>query len=149
MPPTVYSRELVGLGDNPLMSMLSPKIQSALATCVALLQLSVLPATYVLHLGCQHHCSHPGGASACGHGSSCPFHRHRQESNESPRHEGGSHHDSDQCGICQAAFAWTITTPQVAELVCVGTTEILSQSSSVKCESADRYRQPDRGPPVC
>ena len=129
------------------MSMLSQKTRIAAATCLALVQLSVLPATYVLHIGCDDpHCSHTAGTVECGHGHSCPFHHHHSDE-EKPKKS--SHHDSDQCRVCQVAFASTIASPEVAEISCSGTVAVLSHGNAVEFDSAQPYCHPGRGPPAC
>ena len=125
-------------------------------TCfVALLQLAVLPATYVLHVGCEH--SHSDGdhdqglitgVVSCfsGHHCSCSHHSPAHKADdESPT--PGEPHDSDSCRICQAAFATSAADFFAPQLTAIGTISVLPRPKINIPASAPRYRSNSRGPP--
>ncbi len=131
------------------MSMLPAKFNIAIAACVALVQLAVLPATYVLHIGCEHEdCSISANADQCGHGRCCPFHHHEAPGKHPPK-KGERRHDSDECRVCQTAFASIIASPKVACLTCHELLTIISQRSAVITDSVELACHPGRGPPAC
>ena len=138
---------LVGPGVEPtLMSMFPTKIRTAIAAGVVLVQLSLLPATYVLHLGCEHSgCSHARTSGSCAHSDTCPFHNHHSDESHG---EDEKPHDSDQCRVCQTAFAFSIASQESAELTCSGNVELLSDRCTDFLDSADPYRHFSRGPPA-
>ena len=130
------------------------------ALCVVSLQLFVLPATSVLHLGCAHAgCDHHGGAhtestSAHPQAGSCVcrcgahhVHGDARQSEDSEK-SGHGHHDSHNCRICQTAFA-LITAESFA--VClqvhavVGTIDAPTESAP---DCPLEFDCPGRGPPA-
>ena len=133
------------------MSMFPLKIRIAFAACLAMVQLTVLPATYVLHIGCEHaHCSHSDGAYECVHGHCCPFHQHEHrqhgDRDESNAPEEGRH-DSDECRICRAAFAVFATDSFSPRLTVTGTVTVLAEIKIATPATAPRHRVKGRAPP--
>jgi len=137
-----------------LMSKTHHKFRRAFAFCVALLQLVTLPATYCLHVGCEH--SHddahgsgiisvlatcfPGGHCNCSHHTP-----HERSGSESPSPE--EPHDSDSCPVCQAAFATSAADFFAPRLTAFTTVSVLSEPEMSVPVSAPRYSSKSRGPP--
>jgi len=121
--------------------------RTAFIGCFALLQVALLPATYVVHIGCDHHHSvAPHSASCHHHGHSHCDHRATDNSkqNDAPDHK----HDSDECPVCQVAFAAQMAEANTPELHVSDLTEA-AEAVAVTLPCADaRYAMPVRGPPT-
>lgn len=122
-------------------------IRSALIGCFALLQVALLPATYVVHLGCEHDHSVVEQLSHCHHHG----HRHcdQHATDDTKQEDAPSHkHDSDECPICQIAFASQLADGDTPELVTSDLTEAArALAVTIPCAAA-RYAMPVRGPPA-
>ena len=128
---------------------------------IALLQLFLLPATQVLHVGCRHlHDDKPAAAvfnavetawkwcsssHCCDHCSRQAVATDDQQTNSAPVHPP---HDEDSCPVCQAVSAARIATASAVDLVSTEPVcEVLSVDSPA-VDSTPRYRVLSRGPPV-
>lgn len=116
---------------------------------VALLQLAILPATHLLHIGCG--CAHSSevhdGAKSCpfGHCCSCGHHSaDRGTEQDSPSEP----HDSDSCAVCKAAFAVTTVEFDLPPLLFLAETGRLQCPSCIAPELSAPYRLLSRGPPA-
>jgi len=138
-----------------LMSKTRHNFRRVFTLCVALLQLSTLPATYLLHVGCEHARddeNHEHGLIAfvvscfSGHHCSCTHHSPNRSSNsESPSRE--EPHDSESCPVCQAAFATATADFFAPRLATVGTVSLLAEPEVAGPASRPQYRIYSRGPP--
>ena len=144
-----------------LMSRKMRSIRLAFTAGVVLLQLFMLPAAQLLHIGCDH--THPAGtcetpaeaasqvhrghAHCCHHGHS--HHSHGQKSSQGePEQAPTAPHDSDSCPICQVVLA-----ARIGELYSV---QVPFSDLVVACSSpcvpdvhhVPEYRLSGRGPPA-
>ncbi|MEZ6130084.1 MAG: hypothetical protein R3C59_15475 [Planctomycetaceae bacterium] len=139
------------------------QFRTAFAGILVLLQLFLLPATHMLHLGCQHphgdgRCSSTSGsevaASTCAR-SHCCRHcstaaRPAEAADDQPTDSAPVHppHDEDSCAVCQVAFAARIATAAMVDLT---TTEPVCEfvpQSSQSVDPTPRYCVLSRGPPT-
>ena len=98
-------------GNTPtLMFQLPNNLKRTVASMIALLQLLTLPATFELHICCDHSYA-SDHTTKCKFGcSDCRFHRWSADDEK----DSSEPHDSHSCPICQAAFA--VTTVDVTAL---------------------------------
>jgi len=138
-----------------LMSKTHYNFRRSFVCFVALLQLAVVPATYSLHIGCEHAHSdghHNSGVVSAvvscfsGHHCDCSHHATDERSgSESPSPE--KPHDSHSCPVCQAAFATSTADFSAPGLTQFAMVSALPQAGPCVPESAERYRSKSRGPP--
>ncbi|MCA9049065.1 MAG: hypothetical protein KDA89_10085 [Planctomycetaceae bacterium] len=139
------------------------QFRTAFIGLVVLLQLFLLPATHVLHLGCQHPSDHRPAATVsvfdaveaawnwCSSSHCCDHcSKTSAKSQDSPTDSGQRRapHDEHSCPVCQAVCAPRIASTVVAEIpyresVC----EFLYPETPV-VDSIPRYSVLSRGPPV-
>lgn len=165
-------QQLVGLGvhfsQSALMSKSLSKFRTAFVGVVVALQLLLLPATNVLHLGCQH--SHEHGpitsvtasiegvvenvwgwcwpSHCCDHCSERTAVADRHSEHSPPSQPLHLPHDEDSCPICQAVFAARIATTAVVNLA---TTEPVAELVAVDSHAVypiPRHCVLSRGPPT-
>ncbi|MEP3477808.1 MAG: hypothetical protein ABJZ55_01035 [Fuerstiella sp.] len=150
------------------MSKIFSPIRLAFVSFLVLLQLFLLPAVQLLHVGCghdhAHHSAIPADAvdsgEAAGNGCStshcCQHCSTKQHSGQPPHtedqpcHSGPVHppHDDSSCAICKVVFAARIGPAADVHLVA---TEPLRESITIDSRSADmtpRYCVFSRGPPI-
>ncbi|MEQ9406534.1 MAG: hypothetical protein RIK87_02365 [Fuerstiella sp.] len=139
------------------------KIRRAFVGFLVLLQLFLLPATQVLHLGCQHAHDHgpaatssaPAGGEAtstyclsshcCHHCAKNARAADGQPTDSTPVHPS---HDEDSCAVCQAAFAARVATVSVFALTTIEPVcEFLTMDSQTVYPTP-RYCVLSRGPPT-
>ena len=138
-----------------LMSKTRNKFRRSFVCFVALLQLAVVPATYCLHIDCEH--AHSDGHSssgiisavvACFSGPHCGCsHPTFDDSSGSKPPPPQEPHDSDSCPVCQAAFATSTADFSAPELTKLATVLVLPTPELSVPVSAERYRSKSRGPP--
>ena len=141
------------------MSKTLSQFRMAFVGLIALLQLILLPATHVLHLGCQHSHddAHTFNASSeaadrscvsshcCGHCSQRTAATDADPAGSAPVHPP---HDEDSCPVCQIVFAARIATAAPVDLTTVEPVcEFLSADSPI-IYSTPRYSVLSRGPPT-
>jgi hypothetical protein len=136
------------------------QLRTAFVGFLALLQLFLLPATHVLHLGCQH--SHDDGEigssseieaaeGTCVSSYCCGHCSHRAAgTNTAPT---GSDpfdppHDEDSCHVCQTVFAAQIAAAAPADLTTVEPACEYLTVNSQTVYSIPRYCVLSRGPPT-
>ena len=138
-----------------LMSKIHHNFRRAFAFCVAVLQLATLPATYCLHLGCEHSPNdddHRSGiistVLSCfsGHHCDCSQHSTEGSSNNEPPSQNEPH-DSGSCPVCQAAFATSSADFFAPQLTATEAVSVLSEPGVTVPASAPQYRRKGRGPP--
>ena len=150
--------QLVGLGASlkTLMSKTRYTSRQAFTIFVALLQLAVLPATYTLHVGCEHagdHDHHEDGLISSivscfsGHCCSCSHHSNDDDPENDPP-SGEEPHDSDSCAVCQAAFATSTAEFFAPRLTAIGAVCLIADPEALVPASGPQYRSRSRGPPV-
>lgn len=135
------------------------QFRMAVAGLIALLQLILLPATHVLHLGCQH--SHSDGQIAstsdpeAAEGTCASFHccshcSHRAADNNPPAGSGPIEppHDEDSCQVCQTVFAAQVATTAPVDLTTVERVFEYLTLDSQTVYSTPRYSVLSRGPPA-
>lgn len=143
------------------MSKFRSHIQTTSIGFVALLQLLLLPATHVLHLGCEHPEGHGAAHSStledviswCWSSSCCDHCEHSDETSSDPANPSNDHsssdhqHDQHSCPVCHAAFAARLaTTAPLAVPVSQLTTQYVS-SYSESPQNVSRFDVQSRGPP--
>lgn len=139
------------------------QLRTAFVVLLASLQLFLLPATHVLHLGCQH--SHDHGPTAafsvfdaveaawtwCSSSHSCDHcSKTARAADDHPTDSPPVHppHDEDSCPLCQAVFAArTATTAAVDLTITEPVSEFLAENSQVP-DSTPRHCLLSRGPPT-
>ncbi len=157
-----------------LMSNAYSKFRTAFVGFVVALQIFLLPATHVLHLGCQHPTGHVhlSGASStsvfdslvdawawcwnshccdhdCGRGEKPVLVAGEPRNPDSPQeqHPAEPAHDENSCPVCQAVFAARIAaTVPVAVFVTQPLCECLAEQPPFFCETP-RFGVLSRGPP--
>jgi hypothetical protein len=121
--------------------------RTALIGCFALLQVALLPATYVVHIGCDHDHLVVEPSESCHHHGHSHCDQHATDDSkqdDTPVH----HHDSDKCLVCQVAFAAQLAGVDAPDLSTSDLTEA-ADASAVTFPCADvRYAMPVRGPPA-
>lgn len=140
-----------------LMSKTHYKFRYSLACFVALLQFAVVPATYCLHLECDH--SHSDGhydsgiisaVVSCFSGHDCDCsHDTSDDCSDSESPPPVEPHDSNSCPVCQAAFATSTADFYAPKVTETETVSVLSPPAVNPPASATRYRSKSRGPPRC
>ena len=143
-------------------------IRLAFVSFLVLLQLFLLPAVQLLHVGCGHdHAQHSAiqadvaeseeaawdsclTSHCCQHCSTKHHLGERQHTEDQPCHSGPVHppHDDSSCAICKVVFAARIGPAAAVHLL---TTEPLRESITIDSRSADvtpRYCVFSRGPPI-
>ena len=155
IPATGRAREEL----TALMSKAMYITRLAFTVCVACLQLFLLPATQLLHVGCNHsHQSADCEAHAnavhshhADHGHSCGFHHGHstpQPDGGRPDHHSHSPHDSHSCPICQIVLAARICELDEIRIPSNHLTVAWSGPHVPEVCSAPGYILPSRGPPV-
>ena len=145
------------------MSKTLSQFRTAFVGFIALLQLLLLPATQMLHLGCQHSSDHGPTATVsvfdaveaawtwydsshcCDHCSKAAKVADNQPTDSGPAHPP---HDEDSCPVCQAVFAArTATTAAVDLTATVPVCEFVAEDLQA-VYSTPRYCVLSRGPPA-
>ena len=146
--------------QTALMSKAFLNFQAAFVGFIAVLQLALLPATYVLHVGCGYaHGNRPStSASAaqiafgwfasshcCDHCSQRSNVADDQPTDSDPVHPP---HDEDSCPVCQAAFAARMATVATVDLNTTNPVCDCITGNSQAVNSTPRYSVLSRGPPT-
>lgn len=149
-----------------LMSKTRYNFKQSFVCLVALLQLAVVPATYCLHIDCEHghdDVDHSSGfistIVSCFVGHHCDCSEQVSENNRSEELPSKSHdseaphtpeapHDSHTCSVCQTAFAMSVAEFSAPVLADFGTVSVPPPLKEAAPASAERYRNHSRGPPV-
>jgi len=147
------------------MSKAFSQFRTAFVGFVALLQLVLLPATHVLHLGCQHPHGHVHTSDSsvfdtledvwgwCRKSHCCDHCQTSARDSDAARNAPNQRpaeqpHDEDSCPVCQAVFAARIgTTAPVAVLQTQPIRECLAEYSPSFRETP-RFSVLSRGPPL-
>lgn len=145
------------------MSKTLSKSRTAFAGFVVVLQLFLLPATHVLHLGCQHSDDDASIATVsvfdalenawercwsshcCDHCAKPAAVADDQPTDSSPIHPP---HDEDSCPVCHAAFAARIATTAAVDLSTAQPVCEFPAVDSHAVYSTSRYCVLSRGPPT-
>ena len=148
------------------MSKKSAKTRIAFFSGLALLQLILLPANQLLHVGCDH--SHAGGAADSGTHASCPpasavsattslchckcHHSHApansSRSGDSSEGDRETPHDSGNCPLCQVVLAARIATLHVVQVPVSARQVPCSAPVAPLPVEEPIYRCLSRGPPI-
>ena len=139
------------------------QFRTAFIGLVVLLQVFLLPATHVLHPGCQHSSDHRPAATVsvfdaveaawiwCSSSHCCEHcSKTSAKSQDSPTDSdhGRAPHDEHSCPVCQAVFAPRIASTAIAEIAdCQPVCEFLCPETPV-VDSIPRYSVLSRGPPM-
>ncbi|MCH2203422.1 MAG: hypothetical protein MK102_15745 [Fuerstiella sp.] len=118
---------------------------------IALLQVAMAPLTHVVHVGCHYHAHSPvatAHSSSFHHAHGHHAHGHHShgdsESDNVPDHS----HDSDNCAVCQAAFAAQIADCPASRQPAADLTILTPVSPQQMTRGEFRYAMPVRGPPA-
>ncbi len=143
----------------PLMSIRMRSIRLAFTAGVALLQLFLLPASQLLHVGCNHShdlsvCETPTSAPPVDHHSHahCSHHGHRHSGQDDSHHDSEhaptAPHDSDNCPICQVVLAARIGELDAVYVPSSQLEVACSPCSAPDVQCAPQYSLLSRGPPA-
>ena len=135
------------------------QFRTAFVGFLVLLQLFLLPATEVLHLGCQHKHDHGSAAvvsdlksveaarNNCSSSHRCD---HCSKTDDHPNDSIPAHesHDEDSCPVCQAAFAARIATTTNSSLTTSDRVCKFVIADAAAVFSTPRYCVLSRGPPA-
>ena len=129
---------------KPMFSLFEP-LRILNVVGIALLQVAIAPLTYVVHIGCHHDARSSTVAPSCSGHAHCHHHRHGgSQPDKVPDHS----HDSDNCPVCQVAFAAQIAgCPAAGPPATDLTVPTPVSAPQVMCIEF-RYTFPVRGPPV-
>lgn len=153
--------------QNTLMSKTFLNIRTFVSCFVALLQIFLLPATHMFHLGCQHghvHSLVPAvvetigdvkgscrSSHSCNHGAGAESvackNVDEQSSGEPGRSPVEMPHDEDSCPVCQAVFASQIASSGSVDLLFSRPTCGSLVACSPIPREFPRYVVLSRGPP--
>ena len=139
------------------------QLRTAFVGFIVLLRLFLLPATHLLHLGCQH--SHDHGPIAafsvfdaveaalnwCSSSHSCDHcSKTARAADDHPTDSPPVHpqHDEDSCAVCQAVFAARIATAAAVDLTTTEPVAEFRTENSRVPDSTPRYCLLSRGPPT-
>jgi hypothetical protein len=127
--------------------------RTAFAVGVALLQLWLLPASQLLHVGCNH--EHPATgmqeAAADSHWDSYLSHQYHEHSPCAPESDKRTErpHDAQDCLVCQVILAARIDGLHFLELPSIALETHFTIVCAPEVCQTHRYCPPGRGPPAC
>ena len=126
--------------------------RTAFTVGMALLQLCLVPASQLLHVGCNHERSATGMQEAATHShqdSCCSHHQEHPPCASESDKLAERPHDAEDCLVCQVILAARIDGLHFAELPSIALETHFTIACAPEVCQTHRYCPPGRGPPAC